>query len=431
MATRKPNDPLVCDEGNALFAGLNVVPRRSSPAASSSRVDRRANPRRLEVWSDEAPRAGLPRGGSFDLDFPTVPADSQEEPLEKPHVSSRSRRRKGVLVFLARDATGRVLGSANAGIPEAQQPDEILRSVAFRDERTGGVPAELVFDSQLTTHASLNRLNRRGVRFMTPRRRPRAMPGAIWSRPASAWRRVTLNRLRRTFGTPWVLDERIRLKGYSRGGPVTLRTASDRSFEAGRVVLALGNSSPQDLQGLERPVSQTGYVADPWNGDALSGLERDESIALVGSGLTAIDLVVEYLARGHRGKIIAVSRHGLLPCRHAPAPPRPHFDLRQGPRTARRFLKAVRAEAALCQAEGGDWRSVVDGIRPVAQELWRSLGEKERGRFVRTSRRAGTSTGTGSPPTSMRRSARRSDEVAWGSSPVGFSRSTPKGRASP
>jgi uncharacterized NAD(P)/FAD-binding protein YdhS len=171
--------------------------------------------------------------------------------------------------------------------------------------------------------------------------------------------------------------------GPSRGGPVTLRAASGRTFEAGRVVLALGNSSPQDLQDLERPVKQTGYVADPWNGDALEGLEPDESIALIGSGLTAVDLVVDCLGRGHRGKIVAVSRHGLLPCRHAPAPPRPEFDLRQGPRTARRFLKAVRAEAAICQAEGGDWRSVVDGIRPVAQELWRSLGEKERGRFVR------------------------------------------------
>src|SRR4051794_47691 len=71
---------LVCDEGIALFAGLNVVPKRSYLAAYSSRVDRRANLRLLEAWSDEAHRVGLPRGGSFDLDFHTVPANSQEEP---------------------------------------------------------------------------------------------------------------------------------------------------------------------------------------------------------------------------------------------------------------------------------------------------------------------------------------------------------------
>jgi hypothetical protein len=40
------------------------------------------------------------------------------------------------------------------------------------------------------------------------------MLGAIWSRPASAWRRITLPALTRTFRTPKVLDERIRLTGY-------------------------------------------------------------------------------------------------------------------------------------------------------------------------------------------------------------------------
>jgi hypothetical protein len=226
---------LVCDEGIALFAGLNVVPKRSYLAAYSSRVDRRANLRLLEAWSDEAHRVGLPRGGSFDLDFHTVPANSQEEPLERHYVSSRSRRQKGVLVFFARDATERVLCYANAGIPKAQQPDEILKFVAFWEKRTGGVPAELVFDSQLTTHANLNRLNQRGVRFMTLRRRTRAMLGAIWSRPASAWRRITLNSLTRTFRTPRVLDERIRLKDYE--GELRQVTIIDLGHEEPTVLL--------------------------------------------------------------------------------------------------------------------------------------------------------------------------------------------------
>jgi uncharacterized NAD(P)/FAD-binding protein YdhS len=43
----------------------------------------------------------------------------------------------------------------------------------------------------------------------------------------------------------------------------------------------------------------------------------------------------------------------------------------------------VRTEAATCEVEGGDWRSVVDSVRPVAQTLWRSLGDGERARFIR------------------------------------------------
>jgi hypothetical protein len=205
---------LVCDEGIALFAGLNVVPKRSYLAAYSSRVDHRAALRLLDAWSDEVHRAGLPRGRSFDLDFHTVPANAQAEPLEKHYVSSRSRRQKGVLVFLARDATERALCYARAGIPKAQQPDEIMKFVDSWQARTGSLPEELVFDSQLTTQAHLDRLSRLGVRFMTLRRRTRGMPRAIWSQPASAWRRITLSSLTRSYRTPKVLDERIRLKGY-------------------------------------------------------------------------------------------------------------------------------------------------------------------------------------------------------------------------
>src|SRR3954471_7180421 len=205
---------LVYDEGIALFAGLNVVPKRSYLAAYSSRVDHRASLRLLDAWSDEVHRVGLPRGRSFALDFHTVPANAQEEPLEKHYVSSRSRSQKGVLVFLARDATERVLCYAHAGIPKAQQPEEILRFVDFWQQRTGGPPEELVFDSRLTTHAHLSRLNRRGIRFMTLRRRTRGLLRAIWSRPASAWRRITLSSLTRRFRTPKVLDERVRLKDY-------------------------------------------------------------------------------------------------------------------------------------------------------------------------------------------------------------------------
>ena len=67
---------LVCDEGIALFAGLNVVPKRSYLAAYSYRIDDRTTQRLLAAWFNEVPRAGLQRGDSLDLDFHTVPADS-------------------------------------------------------------------------------------------------------------------------------------------------------------------------------------------------------------------------------------------------------------------------------------------------------------------------------------------------------------------
>ena len=226
---------LVCDEGIALFAGLNAVPKRSYLAAYSSRVDHRLCLRLLEAWLDEVHRAGLPWGSSFDLDFHTVPANTQEEPLEKHYISRRSRSQQGVLTFLARDASHRVLCYAHAGIPKADRADEIQRFVEFWHKQTGKNPAELVFDSQLTTYANLSWLNQRDIHFLSLRRRSRRMLGQIFSRPASAWRRITLPALTRTFRTPRVLDETIRLKDYD--GPLRQITIIDLGHEEPTILL--------------------------------------------------------------------------------------------------------------------------------------------------------------------------------------------------
>jgi hypothetical protein len=226
---------LVCDQGLALFAGLNVVPKRSYLASYSSRIDHRAVVRLMAAWFDEARRAGLPRGDSLDVDFHSVPANTREEPLEKHYISSRSRAQQGVVVFLARDAAARVLCYARAGIPKDQKASEILRFADFWKERTGAPPAELVFDSQLTTYEHLHQLNERGIRFLTLRRRTRPMLGRIWSLPASAWRRITLPNLTRAFRTPRVLDERVTLPGYA--GLVRQITVIDLGHEEPTVLL--------------------------------------------------------------------------------------------------------------------------------------------------------------------------------------------------
>jgi hypothetical protein len=61
------------------------------------------------------------------------------------------------------------------------------------------------------------------------------MLGEILSRPASAWRRITLKSLTRTFRTPKVLDERVRLKGYE--GDLRQVTVMDLGHEDPTILL--------------------------------------------------------------------------------------------------------------------------------------------------------------------------------------------------
>jgi uncharacterized NAD(P)/FAD-binding protein YdhS len=170
-------------------------------------------------------------------------------------------------------------------------------------------------------------------------------------------------------------------------GPFRIATRDGATIAADRVVLALGHQEPQRLAGWRVDPGPDAYVSNPWSSWAFRGLGRDESVALIGTGLTAVDLVVEARAGGHRGAIYAISRHGLLPSRHpsSPAPPRPHFSMAPAGAapTARGLVRRLRADAEAWQADGGDWQSVVDSVRPVAQSLWGSLGDRERRRFLR------------------------------------------------
>ena len=205
---------LVFDEGLALFAGLNTIPKRSWVATYSSRIDRQKIRKLMEVWFDAAEQAGLSHSGSLDLDFHSVPANPGKDPLDKHYVSKRSRSQKAVLVFLARDAEERVLCYSNAAIPKSERDQEILRFAEFYRERTGHYPRELVFDSQLTTYRNLDRLRQHEIHFLTLRRRSRKMLARIYSLPPSQWTRVTLRSLTRKYRTPKLLDERVRIKDY-------------------------------------------------------------------------------------------------------------------------------------------------------------------------------------------------------------------------
>jgi hypothetical protein len=225
----------VLDEGLALFAGLNVIPKRSFLADYSCRIDPACYPGLMRRWFDALGTAGLPRGTSFDLDFHTIPHHGGDPLLEKHYVSKRSRRQKGVLAFLAHDADARVFCYARADVRKQDQADEVLNFVAFWKRRTGRLPGELIFDSKLTTYANLNRLNRQGVNFITLRRRSPQLLRAIAAAPASAWRRIELGGVSRVYKTPRVWDRSVTLADYE--GPIRQVVVTDLGHEEPTVLL--------------------------------------------------------------------------------------------------------------------------------------------------------------------------------------------------
>ena len=157
--------PAVLDEGIALFAGLNAMPKRSSLTEYSCRYD----PRLLDPSPSAGSGAlravdnGRAAGRSFDLDFHAIPYHGDDALVQKHYVSKRSRSQKAILCFLARDADARTFAWASARPSKRTQNDQVLRFVEAWKQRTGSPPAELVFDSRLTTYANLARLEADGI----------------------------------------------------------------------------------------------------------------------------------------------------------------------------------------------------------------------------------------------------------------------------
>src|SRR3954469_14220108 len=225
----------VLDEGLALFAGLNAIPKRSFLAEYSCRIAPASYPKLMRDWFETVSRLGLKWGTSFDLDFHTIPFHGEDALVEKHYVSKRSRRQKGMLAFLAQDADTRVFCYANGELRKDQQNDEVLRFVDYWKQRTGHLPEELIFDSKLTTYANLDKLNRMGIPFITLRRRSQKLLDEVAQAPTSAWRRVELESTSRAYKTPRVLDRRIQLNDYD--GPLRQLTVTELGHEAPTLLL--------------------------------------------------------------------------------------------------------------------------------------------------------------------------------------------------
>lgn len=136
--------------------------------------------------------------------------------------------------------------------------------------------------------------------------------------------------------------------------------ASGETVEADAAILALGN--------LPAPES-------PWAADPAAGLGPEDSVLLIGTGLTAVDVALTLDANGFGGRILALSRRGLKPRAHAAgvAPAEPATATLDS-----RGVKALRRQAAAI-----GWRAAVDGLRPVTSDIWRAASLEQRSRFLR------------------------------------------------
>ncbi|HSE71118.1 MAG TPA: FAD/NAD(P)-binding protein [Nocardioidaceae bacterium] len=159
-------------------------------------------------------------------------------------------------------------------------------------------------------------------------------------------------------------------------GGVTALLDDGRSLIADTAVLAVGNPAPpRRTVAADVPV-----VNDPWAPGALDRIGVDDRVLLLGTGLTMVDVALTLAGSRAGVRLTAVSRHGLLPQRHVDEPVVPRATVPVPAYPLSGLVRTVREEV---RRAGGDWRSVVDGMRPHLPALWERLGPEGRTRFLR------------------------------------------------
>ena len=169
-----------------------------------------------------------------------------------------------------------------------------------------------------------------------------------------------------------------------RDGVLWLKLSDDSTAVADVAVLCVGNLPPRLPQapGVET-CDDARLIANPWDEASVARIQPSDAVLVLGSGLTMVDVAILLADRGHRGPILALSRHGLLPTEHAPTRRAPPSDGLDRPPTARGLLRQIRLEIACAERAGSGWRAVLDAWRNRVPLLWHRLPMVERRRFLR------------------------------------------------
>lgn len=163
-----------------------------------------------------------------------------------------------------------------------------------------------------------------------------------------------------------------------RSGGVLLTLGDGTTIAADVAVLAVGNLPPLTLPAIAAAdLPQGRYIHDPWAPGVAEGLSDGDTILILGTGLTMVDQALLLDAAGFRGRMVAVSRRGLLPRSHAA--PEAWAKIERAPQgNLSERVRQVRE-----RAEEVGWRNAVDELRPFSQEMWQQLPRAEQARFLR------------------------------------------------
>lgn len=230
------------DAGLGLFAGLNVLPKCTAMSTYAYSLDRPTVDGLQAAVASAANKLGLYSSDTINLDFHAVPHWGEQSVLDKNWVGTRGKGIKSALTVFAQDCTSKLIVYTQADIRRSEAEDQVHEFVDFWKKIAKSVSSTLVFDSRFTNYPQLAKLNERGVRFITLRRRGATLIRNAEALPASAWKRVTIDHPKRKYQRPLVHESHVRLTGYPK--PIRQIIMRDNGHEKPTFLITNDNESP-------------------------------------------------------------------------------------------------------------------------------------------------------------------------------------------
>jgi uncharacterized NAD(P)/FAD-binding protein YdhS len=159
-----------------------------------------------------------------------------------------------------------------------------------------------------------------------------------------------------------------------------IQTSSSISLISDYVVLATGVPGNKEFK---IDVKSENYIHNIWS-EKISEIKPNSTIALIGTGLTTIDAIIN-CKHAINPKFIAISKHGKWPQIHIKnLPSYPNFlDENLLPKKALDLFRIVRSEVKSAQKQGINWRSVLDSLRPITVAIWEILSLEEKKKLLK------------------------------------------------
>jgi hypothetical protein len=239
-------DDFNADAGLGLFAGLNVLPKKSFATDYSYRTARPQQEKLLRGWVSALSGRLFPDASSFSLDFHAIPYRGEQAVLDNHWLPRRGKAGPSVLALFAQERESRVLCYANANFTRETQPGAVREFARFWKGVTGSFPQWLYFDSRMAPYAELSWLNQNDIFFVTIRRRGAALLRRLNALPAGRWKTARIDIPKRQHRRIRYVDERVRLADYEG----SLRQVAVRGLGREHPTLFLSNNTrvtPRDL----------------------------------------------------------------------------------------------------------------------------------------------------------------------------------------